>query len=531
MSLLLLSSDVEPVSPPEPVDAFTWSLEAELDGEGGGWTDLGDDVVAEPILCSYGILGSEVTDRTADTGTISFVLDNSENNSVGLLGAYSLAHSNLRDGFGFDIAVRLKLQFLSYTRYKFLGKMSAIRPVPGLYGPLITKCEAVDWMDDAARIDIPDLDVQRNLRPDELIGLVLDAIDAQPAARSLDAGSESYAVALDGASLGSKIKVREFLDQMAKSEGGKVALVGDDSQGGTLRFQSRTPSGDDVAFTFTDEDHLLNDGGMDTGDERDDVIGLIEVTAHPTREDSGGSTVLFSLQTTETIVPAGDTNNSLFGPYRDPSTSKGAFIGGTGFPSPLITPTVDYQMNTASDGSGVDLTADFTVVPSATGRGVRWTITNDGAVDGYITKLQLRGNGIYRSDVIDRVVVGSGMGRKLEIDMPLQNSLNVAHSLGTQLAYTLSNVQSRARRIKFLASESDDLMVQAILGEPLDLVRVQEMVTGINTVFLITRVTLEIAFGAVWCTYDLAPAAASQGPFWFLGRPGFSELGVSTILA
>lgn len=64
--------------------------------------------------------------------------------------------------------------------------------------------------------------------------------------------------------------------------------------------------------------------------------------------------------------------------------------------SSLTTPaaTTDYTMNSAADGSGTNLTADFTVTASTLGRVVKLEVENTGATDGYITLLKLRGDAI-----------------------------------------------------------------------------------------------------------------------------------------
>ena len=54
----------------------------------------------------------------------------------------------------------------------------------------------------------------------------------------------------------------------------------------------------------------------------------------------------------------------------------------------------DYSMNTASDGSGTDITADFTVVVQVFGERAKYTVTNNGASLGYVTLLRTRGQAI-----------------------------------------------------------------------------------------------------------------------------------------
>jgi hypothetical protein len=506
--------------------SVAWFLEMEFDGAGNGWTDVSADVrILEGVSASYGIEGNEPTDRTASSGELTFTL----NNKVGgLVGYYSLEHANRRAGFGFDIGVRLRLTYFGTSYYKFLGRLAEIDPVPGMHDGLMTRCVALDWMDDAAREDLPDLDAQQGKRADELIALVLDAMELPPAARQLDAGSDLFEWALDGAASQDRKKVREVLHLIAASEGGKVYLRGDTTQGGTLRFERRQASViGAVAFEFDDD--LMLRGTLETQSSRDDIVGRVLLTVHPTRVSDTATDVLFDLQTTETLIAAGEILDTLFGPFRDPSSTNGELVGGTAFESP--TAHTDYEMNSAADGSGTDLTASFTVSASTTGRGVRWTIENTGGVAGYVTKLQLRGKGIYRRDVIVEQSTGAMGKRILELDMPFQNSVNVAHSVGSYLSYALSTSLQRVNAFRFRGGQTEALMVQALSREPGDRIVVRERVTGIDGTYVINHVLFEILNGAsVWCTFGLAPAKAAQ-QYWLAGVAGYSEAGATTYAA
>jgi hypothetical protein len=217
---------------------------------------------------------------------------------------------------------------------------------------------------------------------------------------------------------------------------------------------------------------------------------------------------------------------------------------------------VDYTMNSDPDG-GADLTANFTVFAEYSATSVRFHITNHGAVAGYVTKLQCRGNGIYRyPTVIEREVdpivadrlfepilgVGDhppvGDRRKygqrvLKIDMPFQTNVNVGQSIAQYLANILSQPLARVSAVTFLANRSPALMLAALDREPGDRISVTERVSGLaGQEFIINGVRLEMQPTSgpvlIWCTWYLEPADSTK--YWFLGTPGASELGVSTVL-
>lgn len=481
-----------------------WGVELELNGAGGGWTDVSADVRHVPIMCEYGIDGYEPTDRVASAGSLAFVLDNSILNSAATLGYYSPFHLSKRAGFDYNIGVRFWIWYGTVQQYKHVGKLTDILPVPGLYDKRMVMCKSLDYMDDLARIDVPDLAAQTGQRGDQLLTTILAAMTPQPAARSFDTWIDSFAYALDGGT-GQRLKVREEINKLATSEHCYVYIKGDTSTGGVLRAEkrgARAPSSIATSLTFSDD--MARDGLVVTGG-RDDLYSTVKVIVHPTRVDAAATTVLFSLQTTTTTVAAGATLTTIFGPYRDPTSNDAC--GGVSMVAPAA--TTDYTMNTAADGLGSDLTASFSVSASYTGEGVRYSITNSSGSTGYITKLQARGKGVYRSEaVIEKVVTGAYGTRALTIDMPYQTSINVATNVSTYLASLLGTPAARVRSVRFLASKSATFLAAAIAREPGDRIEITETVTGLaSDQFFIQKVKLELQRGPIlWCTWDLVPA-------------------------
>ena len=493
----------------------------------GAWVDVlsgGDVRDSAPIVSDYGIQGSTPNDRIASTGTLDFSLDNSVSNSAQTLGYYSPVGGSKRSGFTFNVPVRFTLSDGTNTRVKFYGKLADIVPVPGVESTWLVPCKAFDWMDDAATIDLPDLPVQLGERGDAIISTILDALASgdQPRARDIETSLETFAIALDGgASNSSRPKVRDILNLICMSDAGYFYQMGD----GTVRYENRHHRSANSTIELALTADMIAEGGLVVPGSRDDIFSVVQIFVKPTEVDAVASTVLFALQTTMTLVPAGQSVNTIFGPYRDPDNRE--LIGGTESVDPVA--TTDYTMNAASDGGGTDLTANFTVTASRTGLGVRFAVTNNGTTDGYITKLQVRGKGIYRYEAMVEVAIGSGYGsRPLQIVMPYQNNVNVASDWASFLGYVLSSPFAQVRSVTFNASKSDTLMAAAILREPGDRVSITEGVLGlVASEATINRVRLECqAGGIVWCTWGLEPASSQR--YWLWGIDGSSNWGVST---
>lgn len=480
---------------------LSWGIELELDGEGMGWTDVSADIRATtPVVCEYGIDGQDPTDRVASTGTLSFALDNSAGNSAATLGYYSPFAVVKRSGFDFNVGARFWVGYLTDRIYKHRGKLDVIQPTPGRYGVRTTTCQSVDWMDDAARIDLPALATATSQRGDQLLTTILAAMTSTPAASSFDTGASTFTYAFDGAT-GQRLKVREELIKIAASEQGYIYLEGDSSQGGTLRFEargSRTTS----ATTLLAFDNDMSREGMGTTGSRSDIFSTVQVIVHPTTI-AGSTTELWTLGGAETRIRAGETL-TLEGQFKD---ANGNACGGSSMVAPVA--TTDYLLNTAADGSGTNKTGDATVVATYSGQGVSYAVTNGSVVDCYVTRAVARGKSVTRTDVtIEETVAGSYGERTLVIDLPYGSSINTARNIAAYLSTYLSQPVARVRSVKFLANRSDAFLTAAITAEPGDQVAITEDATGlVSQLFNVQKIRLELQPGGLlWCTWHVVPA-------------------------
>lgn len=490
---------------------------------GGTWSDLMADVVGG-FRCHYGIDGNSPNDRTASAGSLTFTLRNDERNSVLTEGAYSPFSPVKRAGFNYNIPVRLVIIYGGITTYKFFGSLADV--VPRINDFNTTDCTALDIFDDFARIEEPELPIQLNKRGDEILNAMFDAMTTQPVRRQFEVGQETWAIALDGGT-GQKMKVRERINQIDLSEFGYCYPIGDQIGGGTVVWESRRhrAANPTVHFWLLNSD-ILRDGSFSVNGSRNDFYRNVEVAVYPTNDVSVTPiSVLFDLQTTQTVILPGETNTSIFGPYRDNTNTQ---VGGTETVDPQ--PFVDYVMNTSADGTGTDITLNFIVTSSRTAAGVRWTITNNGSVAGFIRKLQQRGKAVKRTEIlIDSVVAGSYGDQLLEIAMPFQNNVNVGKDVADYLAKTFSQSYANLPPVRFLASRDSTHLLVAFGLEPGDRIAITEDVIGLDQrEYTINSVTLEVTDEhLVYCTWGLEPASSQR--YWLMGSVGSSEIGLTTV--
>lgn len=496
---------------------------------GSEWVDITTECRGiEPIACEYGIFSDDPLDLVAGSGSLRFALDNSSRNAAGIVGWYSPLNAIKRGGFDFSIPVRFSVSNGVTTSYKFRGALADILVTPGTLEDRLVRCTALDLMDDYSRLPSPPLDAQFNRRGDELVQFVLGALpsDLQPTNRTIETSFDTHEIALDKAEE-EAVSIRETIYDICISEMARAGFVGTTTPGGGL-FVFRNRQSDiynpSILHHF-DLDMLA--GSVVVPGSRDDVVSKVQVFVHPTRIDTA-PVILYDLQTTATLVGPGETNSFLFGPYRDPD-NPGDRVGGKDMIPPAA--VTDYLMNTLSDGTGTDLTANFSVVASFTGTGVRFTITNFGSTPGYITQLQARGYGIYRYvAVIEREIPNVSRGHNVkQIDMRYQNNVNVGTSVADYISNVFSRSLSRVTSITFLATASSTLLAAMIVGEPGHRISITEPVVGLDaTEFFINGVKIMVEEGQVWCTWFLRGADMQR--YWILGQAGASELGTTTVL-
>lgn len=521
------------------------SVDVQLGGGGGafsssfssafsrrGWVSTIRDVRnSVPITCSYGINGTDPSDCVADPGVMSFAYDNSQHNSTQTIGWYSPLNAVKRGKFDFNIPVRLTVSYAGIANIPiFVGKLANIQVTPGLKEERIVRCTVFDLMDDYMDVPAPALDNMFNANGADVVTAILNALPfgLQPTSREIDPGLNVFPIALDNVRE-EETSVRELLIMTCKSDLSRFYIIA-----GKAVLRNRHYAALNPGVQFVVDGHVMRRGGLEVPGTREDLISKVQVTVHSTRTDQTTDTVLFDRQTATTRIAPRETNTSIFGAYRDPN-NPGDRISGTDMQP--IEPFVDYTMNTSADGTGVDVTANFTATASyASGGGVRYTITNNGDVAGFVTRIQSRGRGIYRFPVVIEKEVTAEYGpRILQYDMPFLSNTNTGDDVATHLQATRANPLARVRSLTFLANQSQLVMNTALAIQPgSSRVSVTEPVVGLEAEqFLFHRKSFRAervqGNALLWCTLSSLEPTTTQR-FWITDIEGSSNLGVTTWL-
>ncbi|MHA2062935.1 MAG: phage head spike fiber domain-containing protein [Candidatus Thorarchaeota archaeon] len=493
--------------------------------EGGVWSDISSDTIKQ-LRAAYGVMNTGPLDRVAGAGTLSFEMRNDDLNSGSALGYYSPDHDNARSGFDTGIDVRLKMTYSGSTRYKWVGRIDTIKPLPGKYNQRRTKINAVDWFDVAAKTKVNLQGIQFNVSADTGLASLLTAMSNLPTASTLAAGQDSFPTIFDS-SRDESTAVTTEMARLVLSELGYLYLKGNETTGGELIFEDRHTRAKYGAAAASMGNTCLTTFDVDRSAKN--IFNKVKAEVNP-REFDASASVLFTLQSTPLVAQSGSI--IIEGRYTDPVQRGTLRIGGASMIDSAS--NTDYQMWTASDATGTDLTANFTVTTCYGGNTVRYEISNDGGQAGYITLLQARGRAIAVrepsiSEKIDQVSIDTYGESVLRLNMPYQEDALVADDAATAMLSAWKDPVSIGKKVSFIGNLSDDLMKYGLWYEPGDKITIVEEVTGVDIEYFINGVELSVTEdGLIKFTWILTPAGLVS--YWIIGVVGASEMGQTTTL-
>jgi len=495
--------------PPDVTEIDSAIVEFYLDG---AWVDVTADVGYD-ITVRYGTWGGGPLDRIAQTGHARFWMNNSENNSAGLIGYYSPGHANCRSGFTRGIRARIHVWYLGVQYTVFTGKIFEIRPLPGSKRERRTEITVLDWMDELASFTAR-LAAQSDKRADELLTTLVNAMpaNAQPVATSFDTGIDTFALSFDD--LGDGANGLAIAAGVILSELGWLYVSGE----GTLVFENRQSV--QSATNVGDFDETMIQLAVPGSLAR--VYNHVRATIYP--RETGSSTVVLWSRSPDVVpvVPAG-TTRTFYGSYRDPN-DEASPVGGTSMVTPVS--STDYVANTQADGGGSDITGDQTVTATYYGSSFALAIANANVADAYFTTLQVRGKPIFNlAPITVESESAQDYGRRtLEIDMPYQDDENVAVAVANYVRAQHEALEGQVEEIMFEARRSHAHMMTALLAEPGDTITVTESVTGISSAPARIGGKELAMFGnkALFCRFSTTPAFVTDA--FILDDPVYGEL-------
>ena len=472
------------------------------------WHVCGDVLQDPGPNWEFGLSGGRLDDLVADTGILTFTLDNGRGNAAGLAGYYSIGHANCPAWFvdGLPIRVRCERQDDMTIATRFLGNMVASIPTSGMYTADVASVEARDWMDYAYSMKLGALAIQTaaGLGVDDVLTAALATFPIQPEATSFSVGKESFPSIFDSDKAESTTMAGLF-QKYARNEGGGYIYVKGD---GTLRFDHRhiRPMSEADAFTL-DATASTPMTEIEVGWTRDEIRNRVEVVVYPAAVDTGSSTVLWSLR--DGFAMTAGQVITVTCPFVDPDT--GARISAGGIVDPLVSDT-HIRYGSADNSTSNDLIASLTFPMVVGGNTAEVTLT--AAVAGFVNKLVIMGNGIYRYEPMtleaeDAVSVAARGERVLAVRLEQVTNVNTAQTMADYFLGLLKDPAVKVDEVQFLANFDDAFATAALTVEPNTRFRVKEAQTGVDTPLFACRIRYQQVGTLLWVT--IRPAVMFGG--------------------
>lgn len=483
------------------------------------------DVLQDPGPTWEFGLGSGVMDLVADTGILTFTLDNSPRNSASLAGYYSIGHTNCPAWFkdAMPIRVTCTRTDVPTSAVRFVGVLVAADPTSGAYRSDTVEVEARDWMDYAYIQKLGELAIQTGagLGTDDALTTALAKFDVQPTATSFAVGKESFAALFDSDDA-EKMTMAALFQKYARNEGGGyIYLRGD----GTLRFDNRhvRPASTTDSFTL-DASASTPMTELELGWSRDDIANRVEVTVYPTQVDTGATTVIWRLR--DGFAMSAGQVLVVTCAFVDPDT--GTRISASGVVTPLVSST-HIKFGSTDDGTSNDLIGSLTF-PMVVG-GNTATVTLTAAVAGYVNKLEIVGNGIYRYEPMtltseDATSIAARGERVMKVDLEQITSTNTAQVYAYYLKGQLKDPMMRVKRVRFLANFNTDFATAALTVNPNTRFAIKETQTGVDNPLFACRIKYEMVGTFLWV--EIIPAMMPGGGnlnyfIWDVAGHGWNE--------
>lgn len=538
------------------------------------WVDLNDyRLQAAGINASTGIRSSRPIDRVASTGQLTLVLHNVNN-------LFTPGHENCVPGFQSGMRFRLAFTYEGRRMTRFYG----IVPPDGIeigttQFMTVTRVKVLDYMEQFAvhQLNLPAYTTNKRL--EQVVALILANMPVKPLSVSYGTGKSTFASVFD--TLRDKTRAMQEVSKATLSELGYVYVKQSATSDEILTVESRgsrsgktlatvnvrtvaepdmrvteagntriTEAGDvrETQAKFTTVDAVFNNNYREIGVKHaESYYNQIDTKAYPRRIDTS-DVILFSLE--RPLEVGANQTVTMKGRFRDPNQEAQTVAALS-----TVTPVAgtDYIFNAAEDESGANLTANLSVTAVYGANGVDYTLTNNGAITGYVTQLLARGKGVYIYRPVekteeDAALVSNDGARTLNLDMLYQDDTLQTADIGSALLEKYKQKSTIIQSVTFIANRDDKSVIQKSIGTETvyfqdyllnafmdlnigDKIKIIAPSVGIEQDGFIQAIDFSVTAGdIVTYTYGLQDSMYETYDAWILGDSTYGVLGITTIL-
>jgi hypothetical protein len=472
---------------------------------GAAWVDISGYVLTKQgVSGHWGMRSNKYTDRLAATGEMRMLLDNTD-------GVFDPDDASALTGWAINTKVKMVVTFDGVDYVRFYGKVDTLKFSDPNTHEHTAQVLVSDWMGYAYKKTLGEQSIETYKRGGELCAEIVTEVGQTPLATSYAVGDYEFPAAFD--SMTTTAKAATELNKIVLSENGYFYNRHDKVNGETLVFEAESARNStrtvsklpklvaDCGFVLkagSATDHVLIAGsatdkvvmnevqdahinGTAQRYERshgENIINKVTVTAYPKRTDTKEQT-LYSLG--EVIRISSGETKTINVRYQNADTKESC----NAITSLMVDPvaTTDYKMNTSKDGKGKDLTSSLTVSVVFRTAEAEITLTNTSGYLGQITKLQLRGYGVYQDSSIKAVVEdtssqASYSETELNIKQQYQRDVVAGKLWAKKIVGVESSPRTKLNKITFCANKSEMRMLAFLACDIGDLVKITE--SGLN---------------------------------------------------
>lgn len=472
------------------------------------WVDKSADVLASIGAVWNRGMGARLTDLVAETGILTFSLDNSASNVAAvtrLQGQYSPGHANCLAGFeiGCPVKVTLNVDAAGETT-EFIGRIASIRPSSGIYRGEVVEVEAHDWMGYLSTQPLGLQTLATSQRIDQGITTALADLPIQPTATSFGTGVETFLTMFDTED--SQTSMASFFSKLARCEFGRIYLTG----AGTLVVEHRRVRAENLTPAFT-LDGTMSELGV--AYNQGDISNVVIVRTYPARIDTVAVRIWDLANAGCPKIEPGETF-TMTCPFRDPE--GGGKISATS----VVNPVTVVEFGSAPDYSSNDLASFLTQANEVGSNQMIVHLTNTSSKTGYLNDFQVYGLGIYHYAPIeiekrDTFSIASGAGEQKQIfDLEQIGDPATGANFADFIADKLSRQHLEGVLVEFRANQDTALAALATAIEISQRFTLTEAQTGLSEDFFVNKIEYRYKDNQLDVSILGVPASRSDCWIW-----------------
>lgn len=495
---------------------------------GTAWVDVSAYVNHNTEYGFWGMNGNGYADRLADVGELRFTVRNCDMTG-GTVGYFDPADANVLTGWAINTPVKMVVAYDGVDYVRFRGKVSDIQLSEDTYNEHLADVTVVDLMDAFYKFPMTEQSIETYKRGGEIAAEIVTATGVTPLATNYAEGDYEFPAAFD--SVTTTTKAATELNKVALSENGYFYSRHDKVNGETLTFEAestrnglRTVSKlpklkEDCGFVLkagSATDHVLMAGTTDkvvmnevqdahingtaqgyTRTHGDNILNHVTVTAYPKRIDTTEQTI-YSLGTPLKLAP-GETK-TVNVKYQNATTKESCNAITEACSQPVA--TTDYLMNRNPKGTSTDVTSVLAVSVVYHTASADVTFTSTSAYTGYVTRLYLKGYGVYQDSPIKAEAEDSTSQtaygeRSLNIEQQYQRDAAMGDGLAAKIVALEKDPRTKLDKVTMIANTSSVHMLAFLAVDIGDMVKITESALNLADYYYVNGIEFSVAEGGV----------------------------------